>query len=153
MPTAKVLTPAQRGAKLLDMKRPGWWKDQDDGGKINLRYLQLESGGQCILGQEYRAEAIAERNQGNGFMVGRHKLNIVGEDSYYGFSASGGMDEYRKLTAEWKEIIEARRKKFAIHKAKMAALEAIKVNVPEWIDPNKGGVKVKHGRVPATTKA
>lgn len=40
----------QRGATLLDEKKPGWW-DGKDKPTINLEILNMENRNMCVLGQ------------------------------------------------------------------------------------------------------
>lgn len=101
---------ARAGAKLLDLYDPGWWH-QDSGhiqlAAIDLSALDINSTGQCVLGQRY-----GEYRAGMAVLG----LECRDEDSEpYGFSPplGGDLDEDRAnsdlLTRAWKELITARR--------------------------------------------
>lgn len=111
---------AKRGAKLLDKKKPNWWKRAT----IQTRRLNLVSD--CVLGQVFAKDAADSGT--DGFEFGAIKLfpekvdvGYEGEphqvDSFstkacddYGFDAPRGNDaEYALLGQAWLEEIKARR--------------------------------------------
>jgi hypothetical protein len=81
------------GAAWLDKETPDWWHF------IDLGKLQIDDCEQCVLGQLRCGLSLDD-------------LNF---DPALGFDASDGrkpseiVAEFRKLTAEWKRVIEARR--------------------------------------------
>jgi hypothetical protein len=80
-----------RGAAFLDEQRPGW------AAKINLRTLDLEDCGKCILGQLLL----------KGSRLSRHSMWVYD----HGFDASSGSPEdYGDLAALWAREIKRRRK-------------------------------------------
>lgn len=80
----------QRGMKLLDEKRPGWWKE------IDLGKLCIISCNWCVLGQLY-----------GYFERGLDKLDLWGYSRIKGFSFSDEADGH-DLTEEWAEQIRLR---------------------------------------------
>lgn len=101
---------ARAGAKLLDLYDPGWWH-QDSGhiqlAAIDLSVLDINSTGQCVLGQRY-----GEYRAGMAVLG----LECTDADSEpYGFSPPLGEDldadraNSDLLTWAWKELIAARR--------------------------------------------
>jgi len=91
------------GAAWLDEHRPGWWQ------RINLETLDLGDPCRCVLGQEY------------GHFDGRPEEVDFHEDEF-GFDRRARTFEvyteierdYRMLTAEWRELIQARRDEVAV---------------------------------------
>lgn len=101
---------ARAGAKLLDLYDPGWWH-QDSGhiqlAAIDMGTLDINSIGQCVLGQRY-----GEYSAGMTILG----LECTDEDSEpYGFSpplgATHDADQANSdlLTRAWKALIAARR--------------------------------------------
>ena len=89
----------EKGAALLDEKRPGWEKE------IDLDGLVMESGTCCVLGQLYEGS----------FYKGKWAiLPEWGADSWdtpateHGFTSQNGV--YVALTRAWKRLIRERRK-------------------------------------------
>ncbi len=89
-------TEVERGANLLDTRRPGW-ADRIDEGTLNL-----QSVSSCTLGQEFGT-----------FGFGKVKLGLNSADLIrHGFLLEAGQDgdlAYPQLTATWLEAIRARR--------------------------------------------
>lgn len=89
----KTVTRVERGAALLDARRPGW------DALIDLGKLDLNNPWRCVLGQTY-----------GGYAEGVDTLfhRDPGEGYRYGFSSV--WDEgYDVLTESWRELITARR--------------------------------------------
>ncbi len=82
-----------RGAALLDEMVPGW--DQ----RIDLDYLQMEDGRECVLGQTFDSSLFA--------------LELMGIDDpeAYGFDLAEGEDEtlWPTVNAMWRALIVSRR--------------------------------------------
>lgn len=98
--TARV----QRGADLLDEKRPGWWQE------INLGRLDIGSSCNCVGGQLSGGLC--------SFIATMESLDLDAnaEDEFvrYGFEADGNDHatieaDYAGLTAAWHDLITARR--------------------------------------------
>jgi hypothetical protein len=81
------LTPAERGAMLLDGEKPGWDR------LIYINRLDMSSTVNDILGQLY-----------GDYDAGLAELRIDG--TTYGFSGRGG--EYQALTEEWCRLVTDR---------------------------------------------
>ena len=83
------------GAAQLDVMVPNWET------KINLETLVISDGSRCILAQLF-----------GHYGQGKRELRINGyEAGQLGFNAMGSfidVFQYRKLTKEWKRIIQAR---------------------------------------------
>jgi hypothetical protein len=105
-----------RGVKLLDRRRPAWFK------RIKLDQLDLANPRFCVLGQVYEGP---HRLMAPGFTLGRLKLGIFyrrGASPYYGFSIpldvsnEHGPESYSFMTEQWARII-ARKQRAAKKKA------------------------------------
>ena len=96
----------ERGAALLDAKRPGWWR------RINLRRLDIRSACDCIAGQ---LGGYSDTLRALGLLDGE-------EDVEHGFEAidpDGDVlageyhrlvqEDYAALTAAWHDLIGKRR--------------------------------------------
>lgn len=83
----------ERGAALLDEKRPGW-PEAVDLGRLNIR-----STCDCIAGQL------------GGFRETTQSLGLYGvtEDVMHGFEADDDDAEYAALTDAWRDLIQQRR--------------------------------------------
>jgi hypothetical protein len=89
----------QAGVDLLDREVPGWV------GYVDLDSLDVTDECRCVLGQVFGGGAR------DGYSEGLDELDIVGRASVYGFCAAdnaGGYDDERRLTAAWRNRIEAR---------------------------------------------
>jgi hypothetical protein len=89
---------AYHGAKLMDSKRPGWYR------RIKRELLDMAMSSVCILGQNY-----------GWYSEGRERLGLPsGEASKYGFVIPVGMDvqdesfAYSMLTEAWLSEIDKR---------------------------------------------
>ena len=113
------------GAAFLDEHDPGWWR-ADVERAINLDGLQLDSGGQCVLGQRCPMEVYRNRPEAwmspysaqaadlSGFDAAVNGAELDDWAADRGFDAdlpaSGKWrDEYDGLDAEWKRVITERR--------------------------------------------
>ena len=93
----------QRGAELLDEKRPGWWRE------IDLERLDVSSTCNCIGGQVAGVPY--------GFTVAMEALGLDGEEAFvaHGFESDINLSdrlfraEYAALTAAWRDLIAGRR--------------------------------------------
>jgi hypothetical protein len=83
----------ERGAALLDAKRPGWWRD------IGLGRLDIKSSCDCIAGQlgDYARTVEA---------LGLYEYDA---EAAHGFEAEESQDEYPALTEAWRDLILGRR--------------------------------------------
>lgn len=103
MTTSPEMMKAQRGAALLDQKRPGWeWHPEFD----NLNTLDIRTGCNCILGKLYDDQATFGRN---GYFVGIDELglnpsSLLSRPEEYGFIG------YEAQTEAWREIITLKRR-------------------------------------------
>jgi len=89
----------ERGAALLDERKPGWDR------KIDLDTLNLADGCNCVLGQVY-GDRLA-RDDYNGYDRGQRLLGLNARHSqHYGFLA---WSDWGNLTAAWRQLIEKRR--------------------------------------------
>lgn len=79
------------GVAFLDKKSPGWRK------KIDLRYFNVASGQQCVLGQLHGSYGNGIRALGLKARLFREKDTVR-----YGFTSMGGPSDFRLLTEEWK---------------------------------------------------
>lgn len=97
-----------RGAALLDQRRPGW------AGELDLNTLHMASCDSCVLGQLFdgyfigtRRLAIQGRAADLGFEVEPPVLRLVGDVSLG--SLSGSVSEvYALLRAAWTDAVHAR---------------------------------------------
>lgn len=92
----------ERGAQLLDEKRPGWWQE------IDLRRLDIDSPCNCIAGQ------LGGSTGAGGYLAVIRSLDLTGtEEVRCGFEADDDYDwladEYAALTDAWRTLILARR--------------------------------------------
>lgn len=92
----------QRGAALLDEKRPGWWRE------IDLGRLDIGSSCNCVGGQLSGGLC--------SFSVTMESLDLDGEEEFtgHGFEADGNDHatveaDYAALTVVWRDLITARR--------------------------------------------
>jgi hypothetical protein len=112
--TARV----ERGAALLDEKRPGWWRE------IDLEALSIESRCGCVLGQIGHAVYNVNPKSAFNYADGLHVVGIEAHAACgYGFDqetdpeestsfAEGEQavrEEFEALTAAWRDLITARR--------------------------------------------
>lgn len=84
-----------QGVALLDIKRPGWFKD------IDLVRLELDNCNDCVLGQIY-----------GYFDPGLRNLGIIEDDAWkFGFSRSfdSNMRTWDELNEVWTVTIISRR--------------------------------------------
>lgn len=95
LPRAASLERARvaKGAAFLDQHADEGWRDQ-----INLRKLDLANGGRCVLGQLYGSYDAAWTR------LPRHNDDL----RELGFCAPC-YDEYRRLTAAWRDEIKSAR--------------------------------------------
>ena len=86
----------EAGASFLDERSPGW----DE--KIKLAVLDMADHHRCILGQLYKH-----------YRVGTMELNLTSRESRdLGFDSIVGSNRvYRRITVEWRKLIEERRAK------------------------------------------
>lgn len=95
----------ERGAALLDKKRPGWWK------RISLDELDITSCFRCVLGQEYQPEVPPEAS--TPYDAARDALGLSpAVSAELGFDPRFGDNwkvSARALTEAWRELITARR--------------------------------------------
>ena len=84
----------ERGAALLDERRPGWWKG------IDLGRLDIKSDCNCIAGQ-----------LGGSYMPGVESLGlyVMEVEAAHGFEFEESTAEYPALTEAWRELIQRRR--------------------------------------------
>ena len=94
----KIAEMVKRGAKLLDDRRPNWWK------MIEPKRLNMLSCTDCILGQVYEGEGL-DVPWGRGYKAGKQELGIEAAHKY-GFSD----DEARWTTLRraWLTLIRSR---------------------------------------------
>jgi hypothetical protein len=92
--TDELAERVERGAALLDERRPGWWDEVDVGS------LYLGDPTRCVLGQLWE----------DSYGVGLKALEM-GTDSSdrYGFSLFTGRYKIKTLTNLWRAAIERRR--------------------------------------------
>lgn len=96
---------AVRGADLLHLKLPGWWRE-DFPRPINLDTLDLGSDCGCILGQTWDVPGDGD----DAFCLHADKIlgfdHDLADEVYYGFNLyDGSRAGFDALTAEWKRII------------------------------------------------
>ena len=84
----------ERGAALLDAKRPEWWRGLD------LGRLDIQSDCNCIAGQLGGSYAPTVESLG---------LYVMEVEAAYGFEFEESPGEYTALTAAWREVIQRRR--------------------------------------------
>ena len=97
MLSKNLLTPAQTGAALLDKKFPDWAK------KIDVRYLNMASAVNCVLGQLYGTS-----ENGCAELGGDNPRDFL---FAHGFMATpiGGLERnLEALKADWCACIERR---------------------------------------------
>jgi len=93
----------QRGMTLLDKEYPGWRE------KINLAYLDLSSGCDCVLGQVY-----------GHYIEGSHEIGLVmtDEEEPYTPEEAAALDSHgfnspscscEELTEAWKQALGGQR--------------------------------------------
>lgn len=88
-----------RGAALLDEKRPGWWRH------IDLDRLDIASACDCVVGQLGDGFYL-------GFVVDELDLHGTDDEALYGLTRESpglGGKEYGILTAAWRDLICKRR--------------------------------------------
>ena len=92
--TARV----ERGAALLDARKPGW------DSLIDLGELNMGDGDRCIFGQTFGDEFDC------GWSIGTRLLldDSLEKAVEHGFYEPGNCD-YAGLDAEWRSLIESRR--------------------------------------------
>lgn len=94
-----VISPeVQAGAELLDEKISKWYW------LIDLDTLDIADPTGCVLGQLFE-----------DYVTGLDTFDEIGRAAEYGFNAYGDGDrdefeEYRSLTAQWREVITDRRR-------------------------------------------
>jgi hypothetical protein len=115
MNAADITARVQRGAALLDGKRPGWWRE------IDLLSLDIASRCGCIIGQLGGLTKAADR--GLAYQVASERLGVGYYDEIpMGFEAAATSgesgfssrqeavrSEYAALTAAWRDLIGQRR--------------------------------------------
>lgn len=84
------------GARLLDDKRPGWFK------KVKMTELDMSSGRSCILGQAYLAEVRDEYY--NGYIIGMRELEVSSVS--YGFNLVPVDGQYQDVNADFSRLAE-----------------------------------------------
>jgi hypothetical protein len=90
----------QRGAALLDEKRPGWWQ------QIDLDDLNLRDGCTCIGGQLCARKTGTEED----YLIFMDELGLSRADEVrHGFDRAGDDSDYDALTAAWRDLITKRR--------------------------------------------
>jgi hypothetical protein len=93
---SEITKRVERGAALLDEKRPGWWQG------IDLDRLDISSCSDCIAGQI----------GGGNYLIGAEGAGLWTweEDVAHGFGAeAASFAEYGALTAAWRDLIVRRR--------------------------------------------
>jgi hypothetical protein len=101
--TATVQERVATGAKALDVIEPGWEA------KINLVTLNLNSPDHCVLGQLY-GNYYAAPEALRSFARRRLGFWAVSDDGTEEAWENGKIgEEYRELTAAWRNLILARR--------------------------------------------
>lgn len=83
----------QRGVKLLNKKRPGWYNE------IELPALNMSSPCFCVLGQLH----------GGSYSDGLTSLGIEDQGENEGFEVVSGrnlLDQYVELEEAWHKVIE-----------------------------------------------
>lgn len=80
-----------RGSSLLDMKRPGWYRE------INIAQLNIMRPTDCICGQLF-----------GGYGEGVNELGVGSRAGEYGFNALGP-SAFEELNEAWREEIARRR--------------------------------------------
>lgn len=95
----KLRQAVDQGARLLDLKRPGWARI------IDLDRLDISSCWNCILGQVYGAFGTGEVRLGLGYGD-----DDIGLPMQYGFESvsilqANQQEDYRRLRALWREEI------------------------------------------------
>lgn len=106
----------RRGMKKLDKAFPDWPTH------IQLNYLDLSSGNQCVLGQlapsmlAYLQGGTEDEYEGNAYSAGVEALWPNGEDEdvsvRHGFCRDGIID-WRRLNNAWEIAIGARQREAA----------------------------------------
>lgn len=106
----------ERGAALLDSKRPGWWRD------IDLDMLDIRSACGCVLGQI--GSLLGDDGYLSHFATGLDAVRLEGPQAGdYGFDWDVDFDEDATedeaerligadcavLTAAWHDLITSRR--------------------------------------------
>ena len=103
----------EAGVRLLDQVIPGWWR------RIDLEWLDLNSGCDCVLGQLFSHAAGCDEP----YVTGLAALDLdagyseIDDAARCGFHVTVDVapdidladDEYDRLTAAWANRIEARR--------------------------------------------
>ena len=90
----------ERGAELLDEKRPGWVDI------IDLDALDLADGCACIGGQLCRSKTGA----GEDYLIFIDEIALDGAGEFWhGFDGDGDDGGYGALTAAWRDLITRRR--------------------------------------------
>lgn len=100
-----IATRVAAGAAVLDIAAPGW----DD--KINVDQLDLSDTCNCVLGQladDYDI-GIGKLSLENPQAVALGFLDIQDTQDGHRFDWDSRDRSYRKLTAAWRKLIEARR--------------------------------------------
>ena len=127
----------ERGAALLDVRDPGWWRADVDRA-IDLDRLDLGDGDVCVLGQRCPLEAVAayqarpESDYDDGDEHGRYsaysellfsgrwddrvrRVSLLEATHGHGFAwMSGDRAEFDELTAAWRDLITRRRELAAV---------------------------------------
>jgi hypothetical protein len=114
---SEITERVERGAALLDEKRPGWWRD------IDLDMLDVRSRCGCVIGQLGGLTKAADR--GLSYQIVSDRLGVGYYDEIpMGFEAEGTRPpygemellaaEYAALTEAWRVLILARREQAAV---------------------------------------
>lgn len=86
-----------QGAKLLDVKVPGWRE------RVNVDALDMFDPCKCVLGQLFEAYSIGLK----WLMLNRQSRMVYGFDASEPPGTKGMVEEYGKLTRAWQRELVA----------------------------------------------
>lgn len=102
-----IIGRVERGAALLDEKRPGWWKN------IDLGRLDISAGCDCVAGQ---LDGFSEMMRGLGLLSleaqvahGFEADDEAGPRTPLSVVYDAAERDYRALTEAWRGLIRQRR--------------------------------------------
>jgi len=94
-----------RGAKLLDKKRPGWWR------KVRFKDFDMAEPCHCVLGQVFKDKADDDTDGYNAALP-LLRLSATGGTTH-GFEAESEGPAYDELQFAWWQEISRRRRRMA----------------------------------------
>lgn len=104
-----VRTKAERGARFLDRRQPGWFL------RVNTKNFNMEDGRHCVIGQLFGVFEFGRRE------LGLSRRQVVRLGFYIPlFGLTRTTDYYRALTKAWVQEIETRLEQYHLARIEQA---------------------------------